>query len=181
MFFALMSIAMLCCVPLLAAGVVHSAIQLGLLDQHLDQVCCGQHALTTRFPLNLENMCNLPLALLKPVACMLLQVVLPSLSQRCKALCAAVRTYLPQAHFIEPQGGYFVWVQLPVEAEKLLAHAGADHGVRFTPGPACGMGMSNWVRLCFAFYTPEELTEGVLRLSKALQSFTGEGMALRST
>jgi DNA-binding transcriptional MocR family regulator len=64
-----------------------------------------------------------------------------------------------------------VWVQLPVDAEQLLAHAEASHHVRFTPGTACGKGMSKWVRLCFAFYTPEELTEGVMRLSKAMQTF----------
>ena len=60
----------------------------------------------------------------------------------------------------------------PLDARKLLRHAEASHlGVRFTPGEACG-GEPGCLRLCFAFYSPEELREAAIRLSKSIQGFS---------
>lgn len=56
-------------------------------------------------------------------------------------LCSALRELCPECTFVEPAGGYFVWLQLPcgVDAEQLLAEASAHHGVAFTPGARCSL------------------------------------------
>lgn len=56
-------------------------------------------------------------------------------------LCSALRELCPECAFVEPAGGYFVWLQLPhgVDAEQLLAEASARHGVAFTPGARCAL------------------------------------------
>ncbi len=57
------------------------------------------------------------------------------------------------------------------DARALLKHA-ESLGVRFTPGHVCGGG-DECLRLCFAFYSPSELVEGVRRLARALETFQG--------
>ncbi|PNW77726.1 hypothetical protein CHLRE_10g449020v5 [Chlamydomonas reinhardtii] len=98
-------------------------------------------------------------------------VVAPGLARRCAALCTALRTHLPECRLLRPRGGYFVWLEFPpqVSAKALLARAEARHGVRFTPGPACGGGSEHCARLSFAFYTEQELEEGARRLGQALR------------
>ncbi|KAF1334532.1 Tricarboxylate transporter, partial [Globisporangium splendens] len=57
-------------------------------------------------------------------------------------LCSALRELCPECAFVEPAGGYFVWVQLPdgVDADLLFAEASTHHGVAFTPGSRCSLG-----------------------------------------
>uniref|UniRef100_K3WUR6 Aminotransferase class I/classII large domain-containing protein n=1 Tax=Globisporangium ultimum (strain ATCC 200006 / CBS 805.95 / DAOM BR144) TaxID=431595 RepID=K3WUR6_GLOUD len=57
-------------------------------------------------------------------------------------LCSALRELCPECAFVEPAGGYFVWVQLPdsVDVELLFAEASTHHGVAFTPGTRCSLG-----------------------------------------
>ncbi|KAG2428752.1 hypothetical protein HXX76_011454 [Chlamydomonas incerta] len=100
-------------------------------------------------------------------------VVAPGLARRCAALCAALRRHLPECQLLQPRGGYFVWLEFPpqVSAKALLAQAETRHGVRFTPGPACGGGGEHCARLSFAFYTEQELEEGARRLGQALRDY----------
>ena len=73
--------------------------------------------------------------------------------------------------FHVPQGGYFVWVNLPpgVDSAALLDVA-VREGVRFQPGnrfsPSHTQG--GQARLCFAYYDEEGLREGARRLGTAL-------------
>src|SRR5690606_7405368 len=50
------------------------------------------------------------------------------LAHRCELLCAAVEAHLPDARFVRPQGGYFLWVTLPdeVDATALATRAAAN-------------------------------------------------------
>ncbi|GAX76082.1 hypothetical protein CEUSTIGMA_g3525.t1 [Chlamydomonas eustigma] len=100
--------------------------------------------------------------------------VRPALEAQCLALSTAIHEVLPAATFLHPQGGYFLWLQLPEkvrDARELLKHAEKNGlGVKFTPGEACG-GDANFARLCFAFYSPSELTEGARRLALAVSTF----------
>ena len=60
--------------------------------------------------------------------------------------------------------------QIP-DTRVLLKHAETTRaGVRFTPGAACG-GDPGCIRLCFAFYSPDELKLGVERLALAIETF----------
>jgi DNA-binding transcriptional MocR family regulator len=67
-----------------------------------------------------------------------------------------------------PEGGYFLWLDLPEEADagELLARATGE-GVTFVPGADFG-GPANSLRLAFSFVTPEEIDEGVSRLARLL-------------
>jgi DNA-binding transcriptional MocR family regulator len=95
-----------------------------------------------------------------------------ALSERCDRLTGALSETLPQASFIAPDGGYFLWVELGTEVDttKLVAVA-ADHGVAIVDGDDFVIdGGSGAIRLSFAPVTPEEIEEAVNRLAAALAS-----------
>jgi 2-aminoadipate transaminase len=77
----------------------------------------------------------------------------------------ALERELPDARWSRPQGGYFIWLELPGDgdAAKLLQRA-ASAGVTFVPGADFG-GSPNTARLAFSFVSPEEIREGVRRLA----------------
>ncbi|MEM9457627.1 MAG: PLP-dependent aminotransferase family protein [Myxococcota bacterium] len=93
-------------------------------------------------------------------------------AHRARALCAALRRELPELWVPEPEGGYFVWLELPegMDSTALLERA-VEHAVRFTPGSRCAvqLDLSRYVRLCFAFYEAAELELGVRRLAQLLR------------
>ncbi len=95
--------------------------------------------------------------------------------RRRDAMVSAIRQHLPGGvHVDVPQGGLFLWLQLPngMSADELLPTA-CERGVNFAPGsnffadPACGRG---WLRLNFAAQRPEEIEEGIQRLARAIKA-----------
>ncbi|HLX21457.1 MAG TPA: PLP-dependent aminotransferase family protein [Gaiellaceae bacterium] len=91
------------------------------------------------------------------------------LGARRDAMLDALERHLPEgATWSRPDGGYFVWVDLPHEAPSLAAAEVA--GVTFVEGKdffADGSG-GNSMRLAFSFVSPEEIAEGVSRLAPLL-------------
>ncbi len=82
------------------------------------------------------------------------------------AMLEALERELPEgSRWSRPQGGYFVWLDLPedVDAGALLARA-ESAGVTFVKGTDFG-GPRNSARLAFSFVSPEEIDEGVRRLA----------------
>ena len=69
-----------------------------------------------------------------------------------------------RARWNRPEGGYFLWLELPdeVDASELLCRA-TEAGVTFVPGADFG-GPPSSVRLAFSYVSPEEIDEGVRRL-----------------
>ena len=94
-------------------------------------------------------------------------------AERSATLCRALRDALPDAVFAEPQGGYFVWMQLPraIVASRLQPIA-ATEGVTFHAGSRFvdRDGFANFVRLSFAHYNTTLLVEGVHRMARAVVS-----------
>lgn len=92
-------------------------------------------------------------------------------AERSAAMCQALRDELPAVSFVEPRGGYFVWVQLPpgISSRALLPIARA-HGVTFHPGARFVSRdvFGDVLRLSFAHYDTHEIVEGVRRLARAL-------------
>ncbi|GLD95280.1 hypothetical protein PINS_up003924 [Pythium insidiosum] len=121
----------------LTAAIVHSVIEKGHLQPHID--------------------------LLKE-----------TFARRKLVLCDAIRKMCPSCIFVEPNGGYFVWLRLPegASASKLFDIAPKGYGVAFTPGSRCSREgkLDNFIRLSFAFYNEDEIKEGVRRLSLALEA-----------
>ena len=78
------------------------------------------------------------------------------------------------ARWSRPDGGYFLWLDLPegVDATELLA-AAVERGVTFVPGPDFfprGGGGRSAARLAFSFASPGQLGEAVSRLATLLPS-----------
>ncbi|HUQ21678.1 MAG TPA: PLP-dependent aminotransferase family protein [Gaiellaceae bacterium] len=76
-----------------------------------------------------------------------------------------------RATWSEPEGGYFVWVDLPTSSGELLARAEAA-GVTFVKGtdffPA-GTGGERSARLAFSYESPSAIGEGVSVLASLLR------------
>lgn len=106
-------------------------------------------------------------------------------SERKAVMCEALRQHCPDCSFVEPQGGYFVWLQLPagIDAQQLLNEAQAKYGVAFTPGHRCSLGREQAqseepqaIRLSFAFYSIDEIRVGIERLGQALRVIGSHSM-----
>jgi 2-aminoadipate transaminase len=73
------------------------------------------------------------------------------------------------ATWSRPQGGYFVWLDVPgADASELLGRS-TEAGVTFVPGTDFG-GASSTARLAYSFVSPDEIREGVPRLVALLPS-----------
>jgi 2-aminoadipate transaminase len=89
------------------------------------------------------------------------------LKDRRDAMLEALERQLSgHARWNRPEGGYFLWLELPdsVDAAELLVRAG-EAGVSFVPGADFG-GPPASARLAFSFVSPAEIEEGVRRLAK---------------
>ena len=93
------------------------------------------------------------------------------LQERRDAMFEALDEHLGgRASWSRPEGGYFLWLELPEEldASELLSRA-QDAGVTFVPGVDFG-GERNTLRLAFSYVSPAEITEGIGRLAKLVTS-----------
>ena len=93
------------------------------------------------------------------------------LRERRDAMLEALdRELVGQARWNRPEGGYFLWLDLPEEldASELLGRA-VEAGVTFVPGVDFG-GPPNSMRLAFSFVSPAEIDEGVSRLARLVAS-----------
>jgi 2-aminoadipate transaminase len=86
-------------------------------------------------------------------------------ARRDAMLEALEREFAGRARWSRPEGGYFLWLDLPegTDATELLGRAAAA-GVAFVPGSDFG-GEPNSARLAFSFASPAEIDEGVSRLA----------------
>jgi 2-aminoadipate transaminase len=93
------------------------------------------------------------------------------LRARRDAMLAALEQHFPDGTtWSEPLGGYFLWVDLPVDAGELLTRAEVN-GVTFVKGsdffPAGGGERA--ARLAFSYASPSEIDEGVSILASLLR------------
>jgi 2-aminoadipate transaminase len=100
-----------------------------------------------------------------------LQRICNLLRKRRDAMLEALEHSLrDRARWSRPEGGYFVWLELPgeLDASELLTRA-EQSGVTFVPGRDFG-GEPNTLRLAFSYVSPDQITEGIGRLSKLVAS-----------
>ena len=102
-----------------------------------------------------------------------LERVRGELRARRDAMVAALEQELPAgARWSHPDGGYFLWLDLPpgVDASSLLGRA-TDAGVTFIKGSDFYLegGGEESLRLAFSFASPSEIGEGIWRLGRLVR------------
>jgi DNA-binding transcriptional MocR family regulator len=93
--------------------------------------------------------------------------------QRVAFMDSCLGKYLPGVTYAVPTGGYFFWVRLPenMDAAALQQRAEAFK-VNFRPGVRFSSrdGLRDYLRLCYVFYGPEQIEEGIARLKQTLEA-----------
>jgi len=94
-----------------------------------------------------------------------------TLKRKCDVLSAALREHFgPLVDFQEPRGGMYLWVKLPsgIDSRDMVQTA-LEEGVAYNPGPdwsADPDAAANYIRLCFALPSENEIREGIEKLAK---------------
>jgi DNA-binding transcriptional MocR family regulator len=101
-----------------------------------------------------------------------IETVKRALAERAQTLAEALRRELPEAEFVPPLGGYFMWVTLPEGTDVArLFDLAAERGVAFVKGTDFLLeGGENTLRLAYSGVTPEQIETGVQRLAEAYRS-----------
>jgi 2-aminoadipate transaminase len=102
-----------------------------------------------------------------------------ALRARRDAVAEGLRGYIgEEAQFVLPEGGYFLWVELPEEVDTSELHTlAAERGVTFVVGRDFMLeGGDNALRLAYSAVTPEQADEGTRRLAESLAALR-EGAA----
>ena len=104
-----------------------------------------------------------------------IETVKNALAERVRILGEALRRELPDAQFVEPEGGYFMWVTLPqgTDVDVMFSEAAA-RDVQFVKGTDFLLeGGHNTLRLAYSGVTADQIDEGVKRLAEAYQAARG--------
>jgi DNA-binding transcriptional MocR family regulator len=104
-----------------------------------------------------------------------IETVKAALHERAGVLCAALRRELPAARFVEPEGGYFLWVDMPEGTDvAALYEAALARRVQFVKGSDFMLsGGESSFRIAYSGVTPAEIEEGVARLAAAHRELEG--------
>jgi DNA-binding transcriptional MocR family regulator len=103
-----------------------------------------------------------------------LQGIKDALAERVDLVGKALTEHLPQARFVQPDGGYFLWVSLP-EGEghdsTRIAAESAARGVTIVPGSDFLLdGGQNSFRLAYSAVLPDTVDSGIRRLADAVSA-----------
>jgi 2-aminoadipate transaminase len=96
---------------------------------------------------------------------------------RCEAMLAALDCYFPpSARWTHPEGGLFLWAELPrgVNGDELLREALAEQ-VAFVPGAPffAHRPRENFIRLNFSNRPPDVIAQGIERVGRVLKRRVG--------
>lgn len=95
-----------------------------------------------------------------------------ALAERVQLLTKALDERLPDAKYEAPEGGYFMWVELPEGTNvDALFDAAKERGVAFVKGTDFLLeGGENTLRLAYSGCTADQIEEGIGRLADAYNS-----------
>ncbi len=98
-----------------------------------------------------------------------IETIKAALRDRVQTLAEALHRELPEARFEPPQGGYFMWLELPRGTDvNALFTVAADRGLQFVKGSDFVLdGGESSLRIAYSGVTPEQIDEGVKRLAAA--------------
>jgi 2-aminoadipate transaminase len=98
-----------------------------------------------------------------------IETVKNALRERRDILCAALERDLPDGKFVVPQGGYFLWVELPEGTDvAAMADLAKEKGVVFVKGTDFLLeGGENAFRIAYSGVPADQIDEAVSRLAAA--------------
>ena len=104
-----------------------------------------------------------------------IETVKHALHERRDALCKALKSELPEAEFVVPEGGYFLWVDLPEGTDVArIEELATERGVAFVKGTDFLLeGGENSLRIAYSGVPAEEIGEAVARLAGAYRDAAG--------
>ncbi len=102
-----------------------------------------------------------------------------ALRDRRDATCAALDRHLPDARYVTPEGGYFLWVDLPEGTDvAALARGAAERGVVFEQGSGFMIeGGESSLRLAYSAVSPDQIEEAVGRIAEAYRELAAPARA----
>ena len=108
-----------------------------------------------------------------------IETIKHALRERVDALADALVRELPEARFVKPEGGYFMWLELPRGTDVgALFHAAARRGVQFIKGSDFVLeGYGSSLRLAYSGVTTAEIEQGVTLLAEAYREITDASAA----
>jgi len=98
-----------------------------------------------------------------------------ALRERRDATADALERHIPDATFVKPQGGYFLWVDLPEGSDvAALAAGAAERGVVFVKGADFLIeGGESSLRIAYSAVPPDQIEEGIARVADAYRELAG--------
>ncbi len=104
-----------------------------------------------------------------------IETVKDALRDRRDATADALERHIPDARFVKPQGGYFLWVDLPEGSDvAALASAAAERGVVFIKGTDFLLeGGDSSLRIAYSAVPPDQIEEGIARVADAYRELAG--------
>jgi 2-aminoadipate transaminase len=108
-----------------------------------------------------------------------IETVKAALRERRDATCSALDKHLPDAAYVTPQGGYFLWVDLPEGTDVAdLARRSAERGVVFEKGTGFMIeGGENSLRIAYSAVPPDQIEEGIGRIAEAYRELAAPARA----
>ncbi len=103
--------------------------------------------------------------------------------ERRNVMLQAMDELMPEGvKYTRPEGGMFLWVELPegADAREVLERC-IKEKVAFVPGDAFypNGGHRNTMRVNYSVSNPEQIRLGVARMAKVIREYLGEGIAAR--
>jgi 2-aminoadipate transaminase len=104
-----------------------------------------------------------------------IETVKAALRERRDATASALERHLPDARFVMPQGGYFLWVDLPEGSDVArLEAASRERGVIFVKGSDFLIrGGESSLRIAYSAVPPDQIEEGIARVADAYRELAG--------
>jgi DNA-binding transcriptional MocR family regulator len=104
-----------------------------------------------------------------------IETVKGALRERRDATASALERHLPDARFVMPQGGYFLWVDLPEGSDVAqLEAASRERGVIFVKGSDFLIkGGESSLRIAYSAVPPDQIEEGIARVADAYRELAG--------
>jgi DNA-binding transcriptional MocR family regulator len=104
-----------------------------------------------------------------------IETVKGALRERRDATAEALGRHIPDATFVKPQGGYFLWVDLPEGSDvAALARGAEERGVVFVKGSDFLIeGGDSSLRIAYSAVPPDQIEEGIARVADAYRELAG--------